>query len=122
MGTRSSQTEPNRNRLLNKIILGLVAAFTTATIGSAGIAAAQSPSTGDNNSQSFVNFCKQNYHQLGYSNLGQCVSHHNGHGHGYGGSGDNDNDGDDHGNHHHHFHFHFHNFFGGWWHHIEHHF
>lgn len=120
MGTRSSQMKPNRNRLFNKIVLGLAAAFAAATLGFAGIAAAQSPSTGDNNAHTFINYCKQHYQQLGYSNLGQCVSNHNGHGHGYGGSGDNDHD--DHGNHHHHFHFHFHNFFGGWWHHIEHHF
>lgn len=118
MGTRlSTQMEPNQNRFLNNVILSLITAIVTAGIGSVGIAAAQSPTTNDN-SPSFVTFCKQNYKKLGYSNLGQCVSHHNGHGHGYG--GDNDNDGDDHGNHHHHFHFH--NFFGGWWHHIEHHF
>lgn len=96
-------------------------AIVTAGIGSAGIAAAQTPTISDNSSQSFVTFCKTHYQQLGFKNVGQCISHHNGHGHGYGGG---DNDGDDQGNHHHnHFHhFHFHNFFGGWWHHIEHHF
>ena len=122
MGTRSSQTITNRNSLARKIILGLIATIATAVIGSAGVVAAQSP---DNNNSSdtpsFVSFCKTHYQQLGFSNVGQCVSHHNDHGHGYGGGGgDNDNDGDNHGNHHHHFHFHFHDFFGGWWHHVEH--
>lgn len=104
---------------LHKLLLGFIGVAAAAVIGTAGVVAAAPSSSNDPlSTPSVVAFCKAHYKQLGFKNVGQCVSHLNGHGHGYGGS-DNDNDHGDNG-HHHHNHHHFHNFFGGWWHDVEH--
>ena len=88
MQRNKAQASNGEKGISNKLILGFAGAIATAVIGTAGIAAAQSTS---NKSQTttgtpnVVAMCKADYQQLGYKNVGDCVSHNNGHGHGYGG-------------------------------------
>lgn len=85
-----AQVSTGEKGIANKLALGFAGAIATTVLGVAGIAAAAhnpsntSPPT-SGGTPAVVNFCKANYQQLGYKNLGQCVSHLNGHGHGYGG-------------------------------------
>jgi hypothetical protein len=108
-----SQSLKTRRLTVNKLALWFTGIISAVVVGSAGIAAANPTNDNSSNTPSVVAFCKEHYKQLGFKNVGQCVSHLNGHGHGYGGSG---NDNDNHGNHKHHHD----NFFGSWWHRFEH--
>lgn len=111
MNMRKSRTLSTIQGVRNKLVLGFIGAITVAVVGSAGVAAAQSMNDNnmDHNSgdmHGIVAFCKDKYKDLGFKNVGQCVSffvHHKGHGYGYGGNG------------HHHHHHHHHNGFFGWW-------
>lgn len=100
----NSQVLTTKKRLLGgKLAVGGAAIAATAIIGSAGVVAAQqfSPNSSGNNSgtPAIVAKCKANFRQLGFQNVGQCVSTlvHQQHGYGYGGhgEGDGDNDRDD---------------------------
>ena len=85
------RTKWSKFMLSNRLALGIVTVMASAIVGSAGVAAAQSQSNNDQGSgtQTITSMCKQDYIQFGYTTIGQCVSHKNGHGHGYGGSGNN---------------------------------
>lgn len=90
------------NLFKNKFILAGAVVATTTVVGGAGIAAAQSFHHFDfghhhKDNPAIVRFCKEHYKDLGFKNVGQCVSsfqHNHGHGYGYGGK------------HHHHHHGH----------------
>jgi len=72
--------------LSKKLIFGAVSAATVGIVASAGIAAAHPGSGSSSNGASgVVANCKAHYQLLGFKNVGDCVSHMNGHGHGYGG-------------------------------------
>ncbi len=84
----------------SKLVLAGAAIATSAVIGSAGVAAAQSWHHHWNHhvDPKIAHFCKDNYHELGFYKFSDCVKafqHHKGHGYGYGG-------------HHHHHHHHGH--------------
>lgn len=84
MSRNKAQVSTDQKGFSNKLILGFAGAIVTTAIGAAGIAAAKAdpPTSG---TPSVVAMCKAQYQQLGFKNIGQCVSHNNGHGHGYGG-------------------------------------
>lgn len=117
--SQSLKTQTNK---LSSLVIGFFGVIAAAIIGTAGVVAADPPSgVNSSSTPSVVEFCKMHYKELGFKNVGQCVSHLNGHGHGYGGGNGNDNDNDqgnqngNSSNHHH-----SHNFFADWWHHMEH--
>jgi hypothetical protein len=110
------KTKPNL--LGSKLILGGLTAVVAATVGTAGIAAAQS--TSDDSAMPNVSVCKTQFKQYEFDSTGQCVrwwnQHQGGHGYGYG------DEGHHHRHHHkHHHHFHFHNYFSEWWRDLSHH-
>lgn len=123
MSTINFQDSFGSSGIINKLTLGFIATVAATMIGSVGIVAAQSPNDNNNNqvsgSSSIAMNCKEHYKQFGFKNVGQCVSHLNGHGYGYGGSDDN-NQGNENGNNSNFSNFHFHNFFSSWWHRLQH--
>ncbi|HSW80630.1 MAG TPA: hypothetical protein VLG47_07675 [Candidatus Saccharimonadales bacterium] len=69
----------------NKLVLGFAGASVAAVVGAAGFAAAAPNPSNGNGNPAIVAFCKDHFQELGYKNLGQCVSALNqGKGHGYG--------------------------------------
>lgn len=79
----------NRVPLSKKLLLGFAGASAVAIVGSAGIAAAAQPTTSGNSMPDKVALCKQKFHELGFKNVGQCVSFFAHQKHGYGGNGSN---------------------------------
>lgn len=88
MSRNKAQVFTDDSGIANKLILGFAGAMVTTVVGVAGIAAAAHSTTSSDpptsGTPSVVAMCKARYQQLGYKNVGQCVSHNNGHGHGYG--------------------------------------
>jgi hypothetical protein len=91
MGIQKSQAATLKGYLLgSKLVLGGAALAVSAVVGTAGLASAEhaaSPLA----TPAITAKCKQDFKQLGFKNVGDCVSHENGHGHGYGGEGNNNN-------------------------------
>lgn len=89
MSRNKARVTTDETGIANKLILGFAGAMVTTVIGVAGIAAAAHSTTNNDlpasGTPSVVAMCKAQYQQLGFKNVGQCVSHNNGHGHGYGG-------------------------------------
>ena len=73
----------------NKLMLGGVTVAASAIVGTAGLAAAQATNNSASPTPAAVAKCKQDFKQLGFKNVGQCVSSFEHQLHGYGGNGSN---------------------------------